>query len=90
VIAVQAHTDDDLLDRAMLTPADLSVVTSGAVHRQVRSLVARAAPVAYDWGSPGTPLLALSTECPISWAGSSRARALPSRQVSSPQSLTLW
>src|SRR4029453_3645013 len=25
-------------------------------------------------GEPWTPLLALSTECPISWAGSSRAR----------------
>ena len=31
-------------------------------------------------GELWTPLLALSTECPISWAGSSRARVLPSRQ----------
>jgi hypothetical protein len=51
---VQVRTDDDLLDRAMLTPADLSVVTSGAVGRQVRRPVACAAPIAYNWGSPAT------------------------------------
>jgi hypothetical protein len=54
VITVQAPTDDDLFDRAMLTPADLAVVTSGAAHRRVRDPVASAAPIAYDWGSPAT------------------------------------
>ena len=54
MMPVQVRTDDDLLDRAMLTPADLSVVTSGAVGRQVRRPVACAAPIAYNWGSPAT------------------------------------
>ena len=54
MMAVEADANADLLDRVLLTPAELSAMTSEAVHREVRSPVASFAPVDYDWGSPAT------------------------------------
>ena len=54
MMAVEADANADLLDRVLLTPAELSAMTSEAVHREVRSPVASFAPIDYDWGSPAT------------------------------------
>ena len=53
-MATRTATDEEMLDLALLTSAELSAVTSAAAGRPVENPVARATPISYDWGSPAT------------------------------------
>lgn len=47
-------TAEDLFRLASLPPAELAAVAATAAGRDVQRATARAVPVDYDWGSPGT------------------------------------